>query len=181
MSTSTRTPRAILGALALALASFSLRPSAALAQGGDPASTPAASSSSSNDAEPRPTASSAIARQWDRKLRGKRVTELSRVDGGQYGGGTSRTDMYLCGDGRLFIDSQSSVAVYVDGANGSSGGRESRAGRWRVVSAGEIPAIEVRLDGGEEGYLAIGWDTRGATYLNGSKVFVTNQAAARCR
>jgi hypothetical protein len=178
MSTSPRTPRTILGALALALVSAST----ALAQGGDPTPTPAASGGSgSSDGEARPTASSAIARRWDLRLRGKRVTELSRVDGGQYGGGTSRTDMYLCGDGRLFIDSQSSLAVYVDGANGSSGGRASRTGRWRVVSEGEIPAIEVRLDGGEEGYLAIGWDTRGATYLNGSKVFVTNQAAARCR
>lgn len=179
MSTSIRTPRAILGALSLAFASLSIHASAARAQeGGAPvADAPAAAASN----ESRPTAASPIARQWDRKLRGKLVTEMSRVDGGMYGGGTSRTDMYLCGDGRLFIDSQSSLAIYVDGANGSSGGRSSRTGRWRVVSEGEIPAIEVRLDDGEEGYLAIGWDTRGATYLNGSKVFLTNRAAARCR
>ena len=167
MSASSSLRRALLSAAALVAGALAVLPATAHAQG-------------AAGVEQQPTASSALARQWDRKLRGMRLTELSRINGGQSGGGTSETHMYLCSDGRLFIDHESSIAIYVDGANASSGGRQSHTGRWRMVSQGEQAAIEVKIDGGEEGYLLVGMDDNGRTFVANRRVYVTPEARARC-
>ena len=167
MSLSILTPRLVLGAAALALASFSVAaPTAARAQD-------ATISASSSEATTQ-------VRQWDRKLRGQRVTELSRYNGGSSGGMTWRTDAYLCRDGRLFVDHESSVSIYVDGASGGSSGTKHYAGTWRIIWQGKWPAIETTVDG-QRSLLNIGWDTNGRTYLNGDRVYVTDDAAARCQ
>lgn len=114
----------------------------------------------------------ALVRQWDAKLRGQRATMLSRVNGGQFGGGTWRTDFYFCKDGRVIQESESSVSVDVGGANGSSGGRERHEGRWRVIVAQGIPALQV-TQRSDTGYVGIGWNEQGHTFFSGQRVYVT--------
>ena len=174
MPASIRFPRPmILGALALAFA-------AAVSAGAPAAGAQEAGAQEAAASAAQPTANSALARQWDRKLRGMRVTSLSRVNGGSSGGATWRTDAYLCRDGRLFIDHESSVSIYVDGASGGSSGRESVSGRWRVVSQGDVAAVEIHADH-VHGYMNLAMDENGRTYANDNRVYVTDDAAERCR
>jgi hypothetical protein len=122
----------------------------------------------------RASESSALAREWDAKLRGKRLTLLSRINGGTSGGGTSEKRISLCRDGRFVYFSESSVSVYVPGANGSSSNRESEEGVWRILVRESIPVIEV-IAKADTGYIGIGWDERARTYLNGERAYVTDE------
>jgi hypothetical protein len=126
----------------------------------------------------RASESSALAREWDAKLRGRRLTLLSRINGGSSGGGTSEKLISLCADGRFVYFAESSVSVYVPGANGNSSRRESEEGVWRVIVRENIPVIEV-IAKADTGYVGIGWDERARTYLNGERAYVTVEAE-RC-
>lgn len=120
-----------------------------------------------------PSADTPLAREWDGYLRGKKLTQLSSYSSGTSGGYNARQVAYLCGDGRFFYRSSSSVSVYGDtGGVGSAGGTEQHTGRWRVVSEGDIAALEVHVDGGESGYLTLAY-VNGETYIDGERVFVT--------
>jgi hypothetical protein len=126
----------------------------------------------------RASESSALAREWDARLRGRRITMLGRVNGGTAGGGTWRKEYSLCRDGRAVYVEESSVAVYVPGANASSGGRKREDAVWRVVTYQDTPALEF-VQKADTGYAAIGRDERGRTYVNGERAYVTEEGE-RC-
>ena len=121
-----------------------------------------------------PSADTPLAQEWDAHLRGKRLTQLSSYSSGSAGGYNSKQVMDLCADGRFFHHGSSSVSVYGDlGGMGSSGGTEQNTGRWRVVSEGDDAALEIHVDGGESGYLSLGY-VDGTTYVNEERTFVTD-------
>ena len=121
-----------------------------------------------------PSADTSLAQEWDAHLRGKRLTQLSSYSSGSAGGYNSKQVVYLCADGRFFHHGSSSVSVYGDlGGMGSSGGTEQNTGRWRLVSEGDVAALEIHIDGGESGYLPLGY-VDGTTYVNEERTFVTD-------
>jgi len=121
-----------------------------------------------------PSADTALAKEWDAHLRGKRLTQMESYSSGSGGGYNSTDIIYLCAEGSFINDRSSSVSVYGDlGGMGSAGGTERNTGRWRVVSEGDFAALEIQIDGGASGYLALSY-ANGATYVGGSRAFVTD-------
>jgi hypothetical protein len=116
-----------------------------------------------------------LAQQWDQRLRGKKLTQLSSYSSGGGGGGyTSERVAYFCRDGRFLFFSSSSVSMYGNnGGMGSSSGQNRITGIWRVVTEGDVAAIEIRNDRGEHGYLRLAFQ-QGKTFIDGTRTFVTD-------
>lgn len=66
-------------------------------------------------------------------LSGYELVKYTRIDGGQYGGGSSTTKFTLCSDGSMRFYHQSSISVSVDGAGGSDGSENEDHGTWKAV------------------------------------------------
>ena len=66
-------------------------------------------------------------------LRGNELVKYSRIDGGQFGGGSSETKFTLCSDGSLRYYHQSLTTVSVDGAGGSDAKQEEDEGSWKAL------------------------------------------------
>ena len=116
---------------------------------------------------------SGVAREWVTLLRGKKLTRLSGYgSGGGSGGMTSRSDLILLADGRFTYASSSSVSISVDGMGGSSAGRNASEGRWRIVSRGGSPVLELVHSGGNRDQIALSRDGT-KTLLDGGRWFVT--------
>jgi len=98
---------------------------------------------------------------WDAFFSGKRLQRFSTISGGSSGGGAYEESLDLLDDHTFVMASQSSVAVYVQDASGSSAGSQRFAGRWRVVSAdatpeaAHAPYFELAMESGETSYLPI--------------------------
>jgi hypothetical protein len=116
-----------------------------------------------------------LARQWDQHLRGKKLTQLSSYSSGGGGGGYSAERVaYFCRDGRFLYFASSSVSVYgSSGGMGSAAGSSEMTGRWRVVTEGEVAALEIDNDRGEHGYMRLDYDN-GKTFVDGTRTFVTD-------
>lgn len=66
-------------------------------------------------------------------LRGSELVKYTRINGGQYGGGSSTTKFTLCSDGSLKYYHQSLTTVSVDGAGGSNASKEEDEGTWQAI------------------------------------------------
>lgn len=131
------------------------------------ASAVAASSSTSL------TDGSAMAREWSTRLSGQMLTIMSGYSSsGASGGMTSRADLTLRRDGRFTYQRSSSVSMSVEGMGGSSSGRESAAGTWRIGSRGARAILMLTGSDGRREEFAL---TRNGTqtFLNGTRAFVT--------
>ncbi len=117
---------------------------------------------------------SPLAQQWLQRLRGKKLTLLSSYNSGSSGGMSSKTEMYLQADGRFQGRSESSVSIYVEGANGSSGGVQKAAGTWRIYAKDGRAILEMKYENGQT-ESSILEDRNGQTFINGKRVFVTEQ------
>ena len=113
-----------------------------------------------------------LARGWDQRLRGKLLTQMSG-NVGSSGGYTSEKRILLHADGRFDYYSSSLVTVDVPGASGSSGGTKDKTGRWRVVSRGEVPILELRPEGETTTYGALSYRD-GKTFLGNVRTYVTD-------
>ena len=141
------------------------------------AATTATSAQSAPSSGPQTSANtdrSPIAQQWLQRLRGKKLTKMSSYSSGSSGGMSSKTEIYLQPDGRFQGRSESSVAIYVEGANGSSGGVQKAAGTWRIYAKEGRAILETKYENGqiESSFLE---DRNGQTFINGKRVFVTEQ------
>jgi hypothetical protein len=106
-----------------------------------------------------------------------KLTSIASSSSGSSGGFSGRMDTYLCSDGEFLREGYSSVAVYVDGATASSGGRTHLTGRWQVITEGPVAGLELKATNGETSVYQL--DRTGSmTYLGGQRVFVT--PAERC-
>jgi hypothetical protein len=116
-----------------------------------------------------------LAREWDQHLRGKKLTQLSSYSSGGGGGGYSAERVaYFCRDGSFYYFATSSVSVYGSlGGSGSAGGTTQITGRWRVVTDGDVAALEINNDRGEHGYMPLGYEN-GKTFVDGTRTFVTD-------
>lgn len=113
-----------------------------------------------------------LGREWAGFLAGKKVTYMDSYSSGSAGGYSSRVDVYLCSTGEFAYKDQSSVSVDVGGASGFNGGNSASSGRWHVITQGNVAGVELRYnDGRTEQYRLDHQD--GATYANGTRVYVT--------
>ena len=67
------------------------------------------------------------------QLSGYELVKYTRINGGQYGGGSSTTKFTLCSDGSSKYYHQSLTSVSVDGAGGSSASEDDDNGTWRAI------------------------------------------------
>jgi hypothetical protein len=113
------------------------------------------------------------AREWSTQLSGKMLTVMSGyASTGSSGGMTSRADLTLQRDGRFVYQRSSSVSMSADGMGGSSSGRESGAGTWRIISRGDrVMLLLSGSDGRREEFALTRNGTQ--TFLNGVRAFVT--------
>ncbi len=117
---------------------------------------------------------SPLAQQWLQRLNGKKLTKLSSYNSGGSGGMSSKTELYLLSNGTFQARSESSVAVYVEGANGSSGGVKRAAGTWRIYARNGQAILETKYENGQiESSLLE--DRNNQTFVNGTRWFVTEQ------
>jgi hypothetical protein len=114
-----------------------------------------------------------LAQQWDQHLRGKKLTQLSSYSSGGGGGYSSERIAYFCRDGRFLYVASSAVSMYGSmGGSGSSVGTTQTTGSWRVVTEGDVAALEIRNDRGEHGYMRLEY-RNGKTLVDGTRTFVT--------
>jgi len=114
---------------------------------------------------------SGAVRQWDQRLRGKKMVQMSSYNSGSSGGSNSRKTLALAADGTFTYQSSSSVSIYVDGANGGSSGQKSDAGTWRIYEQGGRVILETKNSKGEIGTGVLSADGT-KTLLNNVRWFV---------
>lgn len=132
-----------------------------------------------NNSTASPSAPSAIdksplVQRWMQRLTGKKLTLLSSYNSGSSGGMSSKTEILLNMDGSFQAYSESSVSIYVPGANGSSGGTRRAKGRWRIYTQSGQAILETKYDNGETETNLLE-DRGGQTFINGKRWFVTEQ------
>lgn len=116
--------------------------------------------------------------QWLNHLRGKLLSRLSSYTSGTAGGYSSNERMLLYPNGQFEYYSASSVSVQSEGpvysATGSSGGQGTRRGTWRIVTAQGTSYLALVYEGAmKEEYAELDYRNN-KTYIDGSRVFVTN-------
>ncbi len=67
------------------------------------------------------------------RLRGYELVKYTRINGGEFGGGTSTTKFTLCSDGTSKFYHESLTTVSVDGAFGNDGSVEEDYGTWKAI------------------------------------------------
>lgn len=150
-----------------ALRDIALSVAATTAAAAAPSAPTSGAASASVDRSP-------LAQQWLQRLRGKKLTKMSSYSSGSSGGMSSKTELYLQANGSFQGRSESSVAIYVEGANGSSGGVQKAAGTWRIYVQEGRAILEMKYENGQiESSLLE--DRSGQTFINGKRVFVTEQ------
>ena len=127
-----------------------------------------ATPSANNDRSP-------LAQQWIQKLRGKKLVQMSSYNsGGGSGGYSSKTEIYINANNTFQARSESSVSVYVPGANGGSGGTKKAAGTWRIYVNGSQALLEMKYENGQIETNALQANGE-QTFINGKRWFVTEQ------
>lgn len=135
----------------------------------------AAQNTPQRNATPAANDRSPLAQQWLQRLRGKKLTMLSSYNSGGGGGGmSSKTEIYLNADGSFLGRSESSVSIYVPGANGGSSGVQKAAGTWRIYVKDGQAMLEMKYENGqtETNVLQANGEQ---TFINGKRWFVTEQ------
>lgn len=117
---------------------------------------------------------SPLLREWRAHLSGKRVTYTDSYNSGGYGGYSMRWDAYICSDGTLFYKSNSMVNADVGGVGGYSAGNRGTPGRWTLVEQMGQVIIQYQLADGTSDYAVLSFQD-GKTYVDGQRVYVTNE------
>jgi len=115
---------------------------------------------------------SPLAREWNARLRNKKLVYLSSYSSGSSGGYSSQKEMRLLADGRFTYSSNSSVSIYVPGANGDSAGRRSGQGVWSIRTRSNT-AYLVMIENGQKVEIPLQYRDN-KTYLNGVRYFVVD-------
>jgi hypothetical protein len=68
-----------------------------------------------------------------KQIGGYELVKYTRINGGQFGGGSSTTKFTLCSDGSLRYYHQSLTTVSVDGAGGSDASEDEDQGSWKAI------------------------------------------------
>jgi hypothetical protein len=116
--------------------------------------------------------------QWLNHLRGKLLSRLSSYSSGTAGGYSSNERMLLYPNGQFEYYSASNVSVQSDGpvysAGASSGGQGTRRGTWRIVTVQGTSFLALVYEGSrQEEYAELDYRNN-QTFIDGSRVFVTN-------
>lgn len=126
---------------------------------------------------------SPLAQQWDRWLRGKRLTQMSSYSSGGVsgsGGYSDKKQLDLCSDGSFYYAGSSLVNADVGGAFGYNGGNQRDTGRWRIIEQGGLVGIELRFSSSGQ-TLQARLDHQGTkVFVDGTRTFVTPDNAS-CR
>lgn len=120
---------------------------------------------------------SPLIREWRQHLSGRKVSfreSYSSFDVRGAGGYAMRWDAYLCTDGTLVFDRSSHVGVDAGGVFGYSGGAGMTTGTWKLVEQMGQVYIVYQMSDGTSDYARLQYQN-GATYLEGERVYVTNE------
>ena len=119
---------------------------------------------------------SPLAQQWMQRLRGKKLVQMSSYNsgGGGSGGYSSKTEIYMNANNTFHARSESSVSVYVPGANGGSSGAKKAAGTWRIYANGSQAMLEMKYENGQIETNALQANGE-QTFINGKRWYVTEQ------
>jgi len=90
-------------------------------------------------------------------LGGYELVKYTRIDGGQFGGGSSKTKFTLCSDGSLQYYHHSLTTVSVEGAGGSDATEEDDHGTWKAIeNANGLKLIMMKSNKyGTTGYMEV--------------------------
>ncbi|HSJ10091.1 MAG TPA: hypothetical protein VK928_09255 [Longimicrobiales bacterium] len=142
-----------------------------------PAGAGAGAAAGTAGAVPPQSEATPVLREWLSHLRGRKLSfreSYNSNDARGFGGYSNRWDAYLCSDGTFFFQESSRVSIDTGGAMG--GGRSGSAARgiWRIVEANGQVVLQYRMEGTEGDYGVLRFQD-GATYLDRSRIFVTNE------
>ena len=118
-------------------------------------------------------------RQWDARLRGKRLTQLESyysgpAYGGAVGGGYSnRRVLDLCEGGEFVYRGSSQLGASSAGVGAAAGGNAADTGRWRIIERQDQVGLELRLQSGERLEVLLQHQD-GKTLLDGTRTYVTD-------
>jgi hypothetical protein len=119
-----------------------------------------------------PSETHPIAKQWDQRLRGTKLVQISSSAGQTTGGGwESKRELALLPDGKFTFTSSSSVIANVEGAGGVSKGASNDAGVWRVYVQNGQPYLELTNAKGQRSAVTLE-DRQGATYVDNQRWMV---------
>lgn len=138
-------------------------------------------------APPAPSGSP-LAREWQSRLSGARLTHLDRYGAGlgadgSYVGGTRETRIDLCRQGHFKLHGQSSASVSAGSVSGSSGGAQRGDGAWQVTAQAGAARLRLSFAGGRTAEHVLR-QLDGKIYLDGTRYFLTRagdgEHAPRC-
>jgi len=115
---------------------------------------------------------SPLAREWNARLRNKKLVYMSSYSSGSSGGYSSQKEMRLLADGRFTYSSNSSVSIYVPGANGGSGGRHAGQGAWSIHVRNNTAYLAM-IENGQKTEVSLQYRDK-KTFLNGVRYFVVD-------
>jgi hypothetical protein len=116
-----------------------------------------------------------LAQEWVQHLAGKMATRrsssVSTGPGGVDGGMSSRTDVHLCPSGEFAFQGRSRLSLDVGGVAGNSRGDSQGAGRWRILTQGNVAGIELRYNDGSVELYRLDYQN-GQTLVDGQRWLV---------
>jgi len=115
---------------------------------------------------------SPLAREWNTRLRNKKLVYMSSYSSGSSGGYSSQKEMRLLADGRFTYSSNSSVSIYVPGANGGSAGRHAGQGTWSIHVRNNTAYLAM-IENGQKTEVSLQYRDK-KTFLNGVRYFVVD-------
>lgn len=129
------------------------------------------------NASPSAPAITPLVQEWMNHLGGRKVTYIDSYNDGSGGGFSDRWEAYICSDGSFHFRSSSSMSADVGGVFGNSSGSDSFSGRWRIIEHSGQAVLQYQQEhevGTEQGqWVALGYQN-GATYFDGTRVYVTD-------
>lgn len=117
---------------------------------------------------------SALAAQWDQKLRGHKLYQFSGYSSSYGSGGmSSEKTILLRADGSYEFHRASSTSIYASGATGGAVSQNGAQGRWRIYEQGDRAILELAPSGGATETIVL-TTNGGKTLLNGNRWLVGN-------
>jgi len=117
-------------------------------------------------------ANSAMASQWDQRLRGRKLYQFSNYNSGYGGGGmNSQKTLLLSANGTFDFRHSSATSIYVSGANGGSTSQGGSQGHWRIYEQAGKVMLELTPSNGPVENIVL-TSNAGKTLLNGNRWLV---------
>lgn len=116
---------------------------------------------------------SPLTESWRQRLAGKKLTTIGGYSSGGY---TYQNEAALCSNGTFQYQASFDLSIDTGGYSGFGADRDGAQGTWRMIEYQGQPVFEARLADGSVQHFVLS-DDGGKTFFNGTRVYVTPQAA----